>query len=47
VRARLKVYHQNTVELVPYYRAQGLLHEVVGQGEIETVYDNLMHVLEP
>jgi adenylate kinase len=46
VRARLVVYHKDTVELIPYYRAQGLLHEVSGQGEIEQVHDNLMKVLK-
>jgi len=46
VKARLIVYHNNTAELIPYYRAQGLLYEVEGQGEIEQVYSNLMKVLQ-
>ncbi len=45
VRARLIVYHKNTVELFPHYQAQGLLREVPGAGEIETVYNNIMKVL--
>jgi len=45
VRARLVVYHKNTVELIPYYRAQCLLHEVPGQGPIEQVYANIMKAL--
>jgi adenylate kinase len=45
VRARLAVYHRDTEELVPYYRAQGLLREVPGQGEIEQVHANLMKAL--
>jgi adenylate kinase len=45
VRARLIVYHQNRVELIPYYRNQGLLHEVSGTGEIEEVYTNIMKAL--
>jgi adenylate kinase len=47
VRARLLVYHRDTEELVPHYRAQGLLREVPGQGEIEQVYQNLMKALGP
>ena len=47
VRARLVVYHKDTEELIPYYRAQGLLREVPGQGEIEDVYTHLTQVLNP
>jgi adenylate kinase len=45
VRARLVVYHRDTAELVPYYRAQRLLVEVPGQGEIEGVYNGLVKAL--
>jgi adenylate kinase len=45
VRARLVVYHRNRIELLPHYRAQGLLHEVDGRGEIDQVNLNLMNVL--
>lgn len=45
VRARLAVYHHDTVELIPYYRSQGLLREVSGEGEIEEVYHSLIKVL--
>jgi adenylate kinase len=45
IRERLKVYHQNTTELIPHYQAQGLLREVAGQGDIETIYGNIVHVL--
>jgi adenylate kinase len=47
VKARLVVYHKDTVELIPHYRRQGLLHEVPGTGEIEQVYANIMKVLTP
>ena len=47
VRARLVVYHKDTVELIPHYEAQGLLHTVSGEGEIESVYANIMRVLTP
>jgi adenylate kinase len=47
VRARLRVYHENTAGLVPHYRGQGLLHEVPGVGGVEEVYANVMKVLQP
>jgi adenylate kinase len=47
VRARLEVYHKDTVELIPYYRAQGLLHAVPADGTIEQVYDNIVKTLQP
>ena len=37
VRARLKVYHQQTSPLTDYYRQAGLLVEVDGAGDIATV----------
>lgn len=42
VRARLKVYHQQTSPLIDYYRRAGLLVEVDGTGDIETVSANLL-----
>jgi adenylate kinase len=45
VRARLAVYHKDTVELIPHYRAQGLLREVAGEGNIDAVYANILKVL--
>ena len=45
VRNRLVVYHGNTAALIQYYRAQGLLREVPGLGEIEDIYQNIMRVL--
>ncbi len=45
VRARLAIYHKNRIELVPYYRDQGLLREVRGTGDIEQVYNNLIAAL--
>ena len=41
VRARLKVYHQQTSPLIDYYRQYGLLTEVDGSGGIETVNSTL------
>jgi adenylate kinase len=45
LRERLVVYHRNTVELFPYYRSQGLLREVPGQGGIEDIYNQMMQAL--
>lgn len=42
VRKRLKVYHQSNVELLGHYRSHGLLREVCGQGDIETVNDAIV-----
>jgi len=46
VKRRLVVYHNNTVELIPYYRSQGVLHEVSGTGDIDQVYRNIMAQLQ-
>ncbi len=46
VRARLIVYHKNTEELIPHYRAQGLLRTVAGEGAIEKVYQDVMKALK-
>src|SRR5262249_41522321 len=45
VRQRLQVYHQNNAGLLAHYRAKGLLREVSGLGDIETVYANLVRIL--
>lgn len=45
VKERLRVYHGNTIELIPYYRARGLLREVPGLGNIEEIYANILRVL--
>ncbi|SRR5579884_2585509 len=46
VRERLRQYHQNTVDLIPYYKSQGLLRDVNGQGGIEEVYGRIERVLD-
>jgi adenylate kinase len=47
VRNRLAVYHKQTEELVGYYKAQGLLQDVPGDGAIEDVYNHLIATLQP
>ncbi|GIW79393.1 MAG: adenylate kinase [Gemmatales bacterium] len=45
VRRRLAIYHQNMVELDAYYRDKGLMKDVDGVGDIETVYQRILEVL--
>jgi adenylate kinase len=45
VKERLRVYHADTAELIPYYRQRGLIREVPGQGGIEEIYANILRVL--
>ncbi|MGH7232518.1 MAG: adenylate kinase [Nitrospiraceae bacterium] len=45
VEARLAVYEVQTAPLVEYYRRQGILSEIDGSGEIETVHQRLMGLL--
>jgi len=45
VQARLKVYHRQTAPLIDYYRQAGLLVEVDGSGDIETVSAALLEAV--
>lgn len=45
VRRRLQIYHENNAPLLAHYRQQGLLREVPGSGDIETIYANIIKVL--
>lgn len=42
IRARLVVYHKDTVELIPHYKSQALLREVPAVGDIEQIYANIL-----
>lgn len=46
VRQRFQVYQQQTAPLVAYYRQQGKLVEVNGQGEVDSVHRAILEVLE-
>jgi adenylate kinase len=46
IRERLRVYHQNTEGMIDHYRAQGLVREVDGVGDIETIYRNIVQASE-
>jgi len=45
VKERLRVYHADTVELIPYYRARGLIRAVPGHGNIEQICANILRVI--
>jgi adenylate kinase len=45
IRTRLKVYRDETLPLVEYYRAKGILHRVVSEGGIQKVFDAIMRML--
>jgi adenylate kinase len=46
VRKRLVVFHQVTEDLVDHYCRQGLLRGVRGEGDIETIYNQIIQVLK-
>ena len=45
VQLRLKVFHDLTDELLDYYRQRGLVIDVPGSGDIETIYQNITAAL--
>jgi adenylate kinase len=45
VRMRLQVYHDRNAELLDFYRKAGLLIEVPGLGDFETIYQNIVQAL--
>jgi adenylate kinase len=45
IRERLQVYHETVADLLDYYRRQGLVHEVVGEGDKEDIYRRIEQVL--
>jgi len=46
VRRRLQVFHASQDELLEHYRKLGLLKEVPGSGDVETIYANIVRVLK-
>jgi adenylate kinase len=47
VKARLKVFHGQTLPVVDYYRQAGLLIEVPAAGEVDEVDELLANMLQP
>lgn len=46
VRERLRVYRENTLPLIDYYRKKGKLVEIDGSGKIDDVYAEIRKALE-
>jgi adenylate kinase len=46
VRSRLQIFHRETDAIARHYRAKGILHEVLGMGQIEDVYNSINRILE-
>jgi len=45
VRKRLTDYHSQTEELIPYYRAKGILHEIPAVGDVEAIYQAIVRAI--
>ena len=45
VRSRLVAYHEQTAEIVPYYKARGILAEIDGMQSIESVTVEIQSVI--
>ena len=46
VRNRLTVYNDETEPLIAYYRAQGKLRTVAGEGELEDIQQRMIDIIE-
>ena len=46
LRQRLKVYHDNTAPVLPFYSKKGILSQVDGMMSIEEVAKNINEVLD-
>ena len=47
VSARLKVYHDQTAPILPYYRERGVLRTIDGMADIADVTRSLEEILQP
>jgi adenylate kinase len=45
VAERLRLYRQDTLGMIPYYRDQGILHVISAQGGIEEIYSRILEAL--
>lgn len=45
IKERLKVYHEQTVPLIGYYRRRNVYHKVDGEGKVEDVFDRISAIL--
>jgi adenylate kinase len=46
IRARLKVYREQTQPLIDHYRNEGLLSTIKGEGPVDKVFDSILEALE-
>jgi adenylate kinase len=46
VRKRLQAFYETHLDLLEHYRQQGLLREVSGLGDIETIYNGIVQALK-
>lgn len=46
VKKRLEVYHEQTQPLMEYYKKKEILYSVDGTGEIDRIYNDIIHLLE-
>lgn len=43
---RIKVYHEQTEDLINYYRKNGILKEIESESKIETITKNILDVIK-
>lgn len=46
IAKRLRIFHDRNRELLQYYQRSGLLIEVPGQGDVETIYQEIVRALQ-
>ncbi len=47
VRHRLKMYHEKSAPLLPYYRKRGILYDIEGTGSVDAVGDRVDRAIAP
>lgn len=46
IKKRFRVYQEQTAPLIKYYKQKGILKEVNGEGDIESVYKLIVNIIE-
>lgn len=46
IRTRINVYEKETLPVAMYYKNQGKLHSIEGLGEIQAIFNRLVHELD-
>ncbi len=46
IRKRLDVYEQQTAPLIAYYKSQNKLRRVVGEGDVQEIFRNVVSIIE-